>query len=161
MARFIEEHVHITVAKGGERHRALGGKSMQLNTEIIAVKYGIQSEYTHCNYGGMREWLICPYCGERRMTLYYVGKSFMCRTCGGLIYYKQGEAKSDRGVTSAVYDYYMFRAKADQIWRPYYNGKLTKRAQNILKHLYISDDSLNSLITSSVESGRASCRERV
>jgi hypothetical protein len=61
----------------------------------IALKYKLQGEqvvqeifldWTACNFGGCRPWLICMTCGRRVAVLYLRGKYFACRHCCNLTY---------------------------------------------------------------------------
>jgi hypothetical protein len=61
----------------------------------ITLKYKLQDEqvvqevftdWTPCNYGGHRPWLICMTCGRRVAILYLRGKYFACRHCLDLTY---------------------------------------------------------------------------
>lgn len=151
MLGFVEEHAHITVAKSGERHKCLGGKSLLKDTDYYVKTFNIKKDYTICNYGGEREWLICPQCNKRRLTLYFASNSLRCRSCAYLIYYKQADSKLGRTITQAIYDYNLYRVKAEHISRPFYNGKLTKRASNILKKLYRGKNAINLLYSNSIE----------
>jgi hypothetical protein len=151
MFGFVEEHAHITVAKSGERHKCLGGKSLLQDTDYYVKAFKIEKDYTICNYGGEREWLVCPQCNKRRLTLYFVGNSLKCRSCACLIYYKQADSKLGRTMTQAIYDYNLYRVKADNIRRPFYNEKLTKRASNILKKLYQGKKAISLLYSNSIE----------
>ena len=141
----VEYTKHITMAKGGARHRTLNKITNQLDTDKVIQLFGVDIEYTSCNYGGLRKWLVCPICGTRRLTLYVSRTSVACRKCAGLIYFKQSDSQKGRVFTKAIYDYNLYRYRADQIRRPYYNGELTKRAKQILKHLYIGKDAIFSL----------------
>lgn len=138
----VEYTKHITVAKGGARHRTLNKVTNQLDTEKVMRFFGVETECTPCHYGGERKWLICPRCGTKRLTLYVFNTCVLCRTCARLIYFKQADSKKGRVFTNAIYDYNLYMYKASQIRRPYYNGELTKRAKQILKHLYIGKDAI-------------------
>lgn len=50
---------------------------------------------TPCNYGGWRQWFLCPEC-NRRVAIVYGGKYFRCRHCQNLTYASQHEGISDR-----------------------------------------------------------------
>ncbi|CAH1849948.1 hypothetical protein [Convivina praedatoris] len=51
---------------------------------------------TKPNYGGVRHWLVCPVCQQRRTALYYVSHSVTCRQCGNLYYtYQDNKANRD------------------------------------------------------------------
>jgi hypothetical protein len=54
--------------------------------------YWVPITSTHCNYGGVRFWFLCPgwkngvRCGRRCRKLYLRGITFACRLCHGLTY---------------------------------------------------------------------------
>src|SRR6266851_1279203 len=54
--------------------------------------YWVPITSTHCNYGGVRFWFLCPggkngvSCGRRCRKLYLRGITFACRLCHGLTY---------------------------------------------------------------------------
>ena len=60
------------------------------------VKQKIYLDQTACNFGGYRDWFLCPDCGERVAILYGVGKYFLCRHCHNLVYESQNENGIDR-----------------------------------------------------------------
>lgn len=49
----------------------------------------INLEQTSCNYGGVREWLVCPACTKRVGALYQEKSEFWCRKCIGMTYFCQ------------------------------------------------------------------------
>lgn len=57
---------------------------------------------TPCNFGGAREWLICPVkgCGRRTRSL-FIGKdgAIGCRKCQGLIYESQYGGRVEKRLT--------------------------------------------------------------
>jgi hypothetical protein len=65
-------------------------------------KYSIRLEWTPCNYGGKRPWFRCLGVGcGRRVAVLYGGGIFACRTCHGLTYDSQREAKYLRALHRA------------------------------------------------------------
>lgn len=66
--------------------------------------YKINLTTTHCNFGGVRYWFICPlsvngvYCGRRTGTLYLAsgGRYFGCRRCYDLSYESRNECRLGR-----------------------------------------------------------------
>jgi hypothetical protein len=74
------------------KHRNRGG-------EWEDISYSVHLDWTECNYGGRRPWLLCPAhgCGKRVAKL-YGGKIFACRHCYGLVYASQREALHDRAI---------------------------------------------------------------
>jgi len=70
------------------RHRQIGGEWENIEDEIFFTR-------TPCNYGGNRQWFLCPGC-NRRVAVVYGGKYYRCRHCHHLTYSSQQESKSDR-----------------------------------------------------------------
>jgi len=59
--------------------------------------YPVRLDWTSCNYGNWRAWLLCPGkgCG-RRVAILYGGAIFACRYCHKLAYPCQRETALDR-----------------------------------------------------------------
>jgi hypothetical protein len=59
-------------------------------------------EWTACNYGGRRAWLVCPVVGcGRRVAILYGGGIFACRHCFRLAYASQRESRDSRAMQRA------------------------------------------------------------
>ena len=43
-------------------------------------------DQTPCNFGGLRDWFLCPVCAERVGVLYAASNTFACRHCFDLTY---------------------------------------------------------------------------
>jgi hypothetical protein len=74
-----------------ERHRFYLRLSyaVKVNGEIKEkVNTKVYLTETYPNWGGVRYWFVCPYCGRRIAKLYlpYNGYYFKCRTCYDLTY---------------------------------------------------------------------------
>ena len=106
--------------------------------------YKIPLETSECHFGGRRYWFRCPwykngiYCGRRVGVLYKDGDYFACRHCYDLTY-------SSRKVNRHYMYFPLFRAMTleqkidelhEQIKRPYYAGKPTRK-QRRLEQLYM------------------------
>jgi hypothetical protein len=79
------------------RHRrGMGG-------EWEGVKETVPLEWTPCNLGGERPWLICPEagCGRRVAVLYGPGRYFLCRYCYDLSYQSQRDNQMYRALHRA------------------------------------------------------------
>jgi len=63
--------------------------------EWDSIEDHIWFTWTPCNYGGRRQWFLCPSC-NRRVTVVYGGKYFRCRHCHNLTYSSQQESQDDR-----------------------------------------------------------------
>ncbi len=59
----------------------------------IDFMYSVYLDYTPCNYGGRRIWLICPECCRRIAVIYYDRRDsyFKCRICANLNYQSSQE----------------------------------------------------------------------
>lgn len=90
---------NITWRECGEPIGSIGGYGSRDDVRLVYTtgaasgepklwSYGIQLEWTPCNYGGCRPWFRCPACGDRVATL-FGGKQFRCRKCQGLAYRSQ------------------------------------------------------------------------
>ncbi len=69
--------------------------------EWEAVEQFVRFDWTPCNFGGFRTWLICPRCWKRVAVLYGAGKHFLCRHCYNLTYASQQENLFGRLVIKA------------------------------------------------------------
>jgi len=88
------------------------------------MDYQVSLCQTPCNYGGRRYWFVCPKCKRRCGTLFFVGKLFLCRKCGRVLYYSQ----TFKIVSGADLD----RAFSE-IKRSYYKGKPTRKYRKYLR----------------------------
>lgn len=52
-----------------------------------ALALGCRVEWTPCNYGGRRPWLVCPWCSRRRLELFR--PALWCRECLRLGYWSR------------------------------------------------------------------------
>ena len=66
------------------------GEDWQDRNERIAFGW------TPCNYGGDRQWLICPHCARRVAIVYGLNSGFLCRHCYDLPYSSQSESSLER-----------------------------------------------------------------
>ncbi len=59
----------------------------------IDFMYSADLDYTPCNYGGLRVWLVCPKCYRRVAVIYYDRRDsyFKCRICANLNYQSSQE----------------------------------------------------------------------
>lgn len=95
---------------GSISHRAVGhgGRAKALILEYRQTTRGVSEEvvqrvwleWTPCNYGGARPWLLCPRCC-RRVAILYAGYRFYCRHCHDLTYSSTRESVIDRGIYKA------------------------------------------------------------
>jgi len=76
------------------RHRQRGEDWIDKSERIAFDK-------TPCNFGGDRQWLLCPHCGKRVAIVYGLGSGFLCRHCYDLPYASQGETQLDRMMRKA------------------------------------------------------------
>lgn len=70
-------------------------RNKYMDGEWERIEDSIFFTWTSCNYGGERQWFLCPEC-NRRVALVYGGKYYRCRHCHNLTYASQQENISDR-----------------------------------------------------------------
>ena len=107
--------------------------------EKVDYDYRIPLTTTSCHFGGKRYWFICPwsvngkYCGRRVGTLFMGGKHFACRHCHNLTYSSRNQPHTGR--YSLLFSVVTYEAKVDklrdQIKRPYYAGKPTRKLRRL------------------------------
>lgn len=91
----VEEHLSLDVRKLLRGHGIKPGSltvQWKLRGEEVAQEIFI--DWTSCNFGGHRPWLICMNCGRRVAVLYSGGKYFACRHCLDLTYRSCQESDS-------------------------------------------------------------------
>jgi hypothetical protein len=64
--------------------------------EWTKIEEDVYLDWTPCNFGGKRPWLLCPRCRRRVALIYSVGKRFLCRHCYRITYSSQCESLHDR-----------------------------------------------------------------
>ena len=75
--------------------------------------FAVRLDWTACNYGGRRTWLLCPRCGRRVATLFFRGaETFACRRCHRLAYQCQREQADEHAARRAN------RIRALRGWKP-------------------------------------------
>ena len=86
----INVHTEINKITLSYKHKSYG-------KEWKDVSYPVWLDWTYCNYGNWRAWLLCPGkgCG-RRVAILYGGAIFACRYCHKLAYPCQRETALDR-----------------------------------------------------------------
>lgn len=68
----------------------------------VEVAQVAKFDWTPCNYGGKRVWLLCPQCGKRVVVLYVRWRKFLCRHCLDINYSSQHESRPDRLMRKAL-----------------------------------------------------------
>lgn len=76
-------------------HLILRYWNKHMDGEWESIEDAICFTWTPCNFGGRRQWFLCPEC-NRRVAVVYGGKYFRCRHCQNLTYASQQEDKADR-----------------------------------------------------------------
>lgn len=135
MKGIVEQKPYISVVGREERYPYLFGSNRIEDIYGVVNKFDIEIEETECNFGGYRQWLICPFCGKRKLSLFYVDGCFKCRGCGDLLYDEQRESKNIREITKPAIDILRLKYEINNHRRPVYNGKWTKRSQLLAKKL--------------------------
>jgi hypothetical protein len=99
------------------------------------VAQEVYFDWTPCNYGGLRPWLICMACGGRVALLYLRGKYFSCRRCHNLTY--RSSQESDGRVSKFLRNYDGFGEPEDltlfafnRLW-----GRIRKERDRLQKEL--------------------------
>jgi hypothetical protein len=92
----VESHQCLDVRELHRAHAIKPENKMTINYEWRGeqVTQEIFLDWTSCNYGGHRPWLICMNCGRRVAKIYFGGKIFACRHCLGLTYRSCQESNS-------------------------------------------------------------------
>ncbi len=79
-----------------QEHLLLTYRTRQGGEDWKDVEEKVHLTRTNCNYGGTRQWFICPGCGRRIAVLVSAGTYFLCRRCYDLSYSSQNETELDR-----------------------------------------------------------------
>jgi len=66
-----------------------------------SIEQFVAFDYTPCNYGGKRTWLLCTGCNQRVTSIYASRTYFLCRHCCGINYQSQHEDYNDRQLSKA------------------------------------------------------------
>ena len=80
----------------GSINFSVNERQLMLDACNIGTIQTIQFDWTECNYGGKRTWVLCPVCHARVSVLYSGNKGFACRQCNDLKYACQSESDLDR-----------------------------------------------------------------
>lgn len=75
---------------------SINEQCLMLDACNIGTIQTIHFDWTECNYGGKRTWVLCPVCHARVSVLYSGNKGFACRQCNDLKYACQSESDLDR-----------------------------------------------------------------
>ena len=92
----VEDHPRLDVRELHREHGIKPGDWMTVQYEWRGEQMAqeVHFDWTPCNYGGHRPWLICMDCGRRVAVLYLRGKYFACRHCHNLTYRSCQESDS-------------------------------------------------------------------
>lgn len=111
---------------------------LNLNYTITST----QNEHVHsikiisskCNYGGYRYWIQCPYCSRKVSKLYLPPNDevFACRYCLRLTY-KSKSKNYHNHMSKSFNRIFNFIELYESTKRIYYKGKLTRKAQRLLR----------------------------
>ena len=107
-----DRHYSLSWNRGGEPAGNIGywsyGNYLMLNyrsrdygeEEWQDIKQNVHFDWTPMNFGGKRQWFLCPRC-NRRCRILYGGARFYCRKCYRLSYPTQSETPWQRQITRA------------------------------------------------------------
>ena len=98
------------------------------------------------NYGGIRHYIECPTCNNKRKQLYIDGKSFACRTCLSLYYKSQSEGQLDRKFRKKSHLY----EKVDQLENSHRFTKLKWQRWPSFKKIQNQIQTLDELILKAI-----------
>lgn len=103
----LKERWEVHWTRNGRSAGRLHGRTLS-ETEIVIsyavlrkkgegeeVKQTIGVTYTPLHYGGDKAWFLCE-CGKRVGVLFFTGRRFLCRHCGGVKYASQNEGELAR-----------------------------------------------------------------
>jgi hypothetical protein len=136
LEKVVEITPYISIVKNpSERHPFVHGENRISESGYIKSKYNIDQVSTKCNLGGYRDWLVCPFCNSRRLSLYYdyEDKHFKCRICAELVYDMQTQSKSSRDLFRSVLEPLKVKYRVINNSRPTYNGEFTKRTKKLIR----------------------------
>jgi hypothetical protein len=102
----VEDHPRVDVRALHREHRIIPGSwfTIQYEWRGEPMAQEVHFDWTPCNYGGQRPWLICTDCGRRVGVIYLRVKKFACRHCHNLTYTSCQEADSRFGKMFRNYD---------------------------------------------------------
>lgn len=130
---------------GSDKYIQLSYKIGLPNDLKTSFEYKHELTTTPCNYGGVRYWFICAFCGRRVGALYLGNPLFCCRHCLDLSYHSKNENRRSK--------FYMltkdsrFYEKEAKIRVKYYKGKPTKRYQRLLnKGGYLTESDMQKML---------------
>ena len=69
---------------------------LTISSDELRDRHRVIVDGTTCQFGGVRRWLVCPDCGERRGALYLSGRRFSCRGRLNLAYASDQASTRDR-----------------------------------------------------------------
>jgi hypothetical protein len=133
----VESYQCLDVRVLHRTHRITPENEITMNYERRGeqVTQKIFLDWTSCNYGGYRPWLICMDCGRKVAKIYFGGKIFACRHCLDLTYRSCQE--SDSRVSKFLRNYDGFGAPEDlplfalnRLW-----GRIRKERDRLQKEM--------------------------
>lgn len=92
----VEDYPRLDVRRLHREHGIKPGSQITVQYEWRGEQMAqeVHFDWTACNYGGHRPWLICMDCGRRVAVLYLRGKCLACRHCHDLTYRSCQESDS-------------------------------------------------------------------
>jgi hypothetical protein len=118
------------------------GVSDNFTGDNIEYDYKVELTTSECHYGGVRYWFVCPLttngvqCNQRVGKLYLTpqGNYFGCRHCHNITYADRNMSKRRRkGINASIDREDKYDTLNNQMKRWTYNGKLTRKARQLLK----------------------------
>ena len=101
----VEDHPRVDVRALHREHGIKPGSwfTIQYEWRGEPMAQEVYFDWTKCNYGGHRPWLICMDCGRRVGVIYLRVKKFACRHCHNLTY--RSSQESDGRISKFLQNY--------------------------------------------------------
>lgn len=105
----------------------------RITHEKTEKNYSIKLFTTSCNFGGLRYWLVCPFCQRKVGGLYIHEKNdFACRHCLDLTYESRNTTKRFR-IYQKFFDMEKAHSKLCRLKTKYYKRRATRKHRALLK----------------------------
>lgn len=139
----LRNGICFTIKSSSYGHELLTGVCVYMNDSnytYLTLQYAIDRyaddkfqdvglTYTNCCFGGVRWWMLCPYCQKRIGKIYLLRGYYACRHCHRLTY--KSRMENPRAALRPIFNALDKEIKADEIMQNmrsrYYRGMPTKK----------------------------------